>query len=93
MVKALRQLGDKLGDDHDLDVLRQRLTDPENPVGAPAMTDLVLQVIEAKQSRLRAKCRQTWSEALADKPKTFLRRLERHYRAWYVLPAGEPLAA
>jgi len=93
MVKALRQLGDRLGDAHDLDVLRERLSDPAHPLALPAMTALVLQVIEAKQLRLRGKCQQIWAESLDDKPKGFLRRLERHYRARYGAPTGQPLAA
>jgi CHAD domain-containing protein len=99
MIKSLRDLGDKLGEDHDLFILRQCLSAPSpasrpsSLLSAPATIALVQQVIDAKSHRLRARCRQMWPGVLDGKPKSFLRRLEGRCRAWYSSPAGAPVAA
>jgi CHAD domain-containing protein len=80
----LGQLGELLGDDHDLWVLRDRLTAPGG-VGAELAVDLqpVVDAIDARRRRLQARALAIGARVYAEKPGAFARR----HRAYLTAPA------
>ena len=70
----LAQLGDQLGEDHDLAVLQ-----------AAASASPALQArIAARHAELRAAALATGRRVYAEKPRAFLRRMRAYWRAWRI---------
>jgi CHAD domain-containing protein len=69
------ELSDRLGDDHDLAVLLQWARDHAEP--APELVEAA----ERRRSDLQAEALELGARLYADRPKVFLRRLERLYEA------------
>ena len=91
--KDLHWLSDLLGDDHDLGVLRQRLTD--GSLRAATDVDGIAGLIEHRQAELRAEAFTLGERIYAEKPAAFVRRLRRSWRAGRALAtaAGQPQPA
>lgn len=75
--KALKELGDRLGDDHDLVVLRQRLARAED--GAP--TDVIAR-IDARRERILDEALPIAERVFAERPKRYAARLGAWFSAW-----------
>lgn len=91
--KDLHRLSDLLGDDHDLGVLRERLTGDASHVAADV--DGIVGLIEHRQAELRAEAFHLGSRIYAEKPGAFVRRMRRSWRAGRALraAAGQPQPA
>ena len=78
----LATLGELLGDDHDLWVLRDQLTAPGG-VGAGLAVDLapVIAAIDARRARLQAEALAIGARVYAEKPGAFARRHRAYLRA------------
>jgi CHAD domain-containing protein len=78
----LSRLGELLGDDHDLAVLRDQLTAPGG-VGAGLAVDLepVLAVIDARRAELQAEALAIGTRVYAEKPGAFARRHRAYLKA------------
>jgi CHAD domain-containing protein len=76
--KALKQLSDRLGQDHDLSVLRDQLSQEPARFGVGAETALA--PITARQRALRFASQKLAGQLYAVKPRTFERRLRRHWK-------------
>ena len=74
-------LADALGQDHDLAVLRTVL-EAEAPTSAGQPSPL-LQAIEADRSDLQRCARTLGARIFAEKPKAFVARLARYWKAWH----------
>lgn len=94
MLKAqaseLDDLGELLGDDHDLAVLREQLVAPDG-VGAGLVVDLepVVGAIDAQRARLQAQAVAIGTRVYAEKPKAFA---DRHRAYLKVARQSGPLA-
>lgn len=81
LVENLKFLGDQLGDDHDLDLLKQFLVDQcdeGDPEGA-ALNKL----IAARQKKLRASALKLGAQLYAESPAAFCRRLGAEWNDWH----------
>jgi len=73
MVEQLDQLGDALGDDHDLAVLVEQLGDDQ---------DRVVDLARAQQAELRQRAFRQGATVYAEKPAAFRRRIERYWETF-----------
>ena len=74
------RLADLLGDDHDLAVLRSTLVELDGQI--PRDLDPVLGLIEHRRAQLQTEAMFLGERLYAEKPKAFVRRLRRYWRAW-----------
>jgi CHAD domain-containing protein len=81
MVRQAHQLSDYLGDDHDLAVLRVRLSRMNGRAPRTALRSVVRRIGRAR-SDLRAKALEVGERVYAEKPRRFSKRLEDLWRAW-----------
>ena len=88
--KDLHRLADLLGDGHDLSVLRRRLTEDPPPVAADV--DAILGLIDHRQAELEGEALAIGARVYAEKPKAFLRRMRKSWRAGRAVNdrAGQP---
>ncbi len=82
LVEATDELGDRLGEDHDLGVLADtvRALAREGADGGAGETALTL--VENRRAELRAEVWSLGRRVYADKPKPFVRRMHILYRTW-----------
>jgi CHAD domain-containing protein len=77
------RLSELLGDDHDLAVLRERLTTDELfTTGLPADLGPLIDVIDARREELLDEARLVGRRLYAEKPKAFTERMRRYWSAW-----------
>lgn len=79
LADEFHHLADYLGDEHDLAVLRDRVT-------APGMSETAASALKAlidrRREELQDKAFSLGERLYADKPKKFVRRLTKHWSAW-----------
>jgi CHAD domain-containing protein len=73
------RLADLLGDDHDLGVLRQVLT--EDQVDAPVDLDALIALIDHRRTELQTEAIELGRRVYAEKPKAFRRRMRACWKA------------
>lgn len=78
-VKDVHRLGDLLGDDHDLGVLRAALTGGAAPV--PVDLDAVIELIDHRRGELQAEALRLGARVYAEKPGAFVRRMRTYWAA------------
>jgi CHAD domain-containing protein len=76
------RLADALGDDHDLAVLREVLTDPARGIGADASAGPILTLIDDRRAELRQDAIRLGRLVYRDRPKVFVKRIGAYWRAW-----------
>jgi CHAD domain-containing protein len=77
--KEADQLGELLGDDHDLGVLRRALVGPAGEV--PVDVGALLAIIDHRRSELQAEAMRSGERLYAEKPKAFVRRIHRLWQS------------
>lgn len=77
--KELDRLSDLLGDDHDLALLRQALTQGSTPVAVDL--DAVVNLIDHRRSELQTEATRIGERLYAETPKAFRRRMRRSWKA------------
>lgn len=77
--KDAHQLADLLGDDHDLGVLRAAVAEDRWPPTVDL--DGLLRLIDLRRSQLQAEAIAIGDRVYAEKPRAFVRRVRRHWRA------------
>ncbi len=88
--KDAHRLADLLGDDHDLSVLRDELT--ERPMPVPADVDAVVKLLDLRREELQTEAIHLGERVYAESPKAFQRRMKRWWSAGRAL-AFEPVEA
>jgi CHAD domain-containing protein len=78
--KEAHHLSELLGDDHDLWVLRDTLTSMSGEI--PADLEPLLGVIDHRRGQLHKEAFLLGQRLYAERPKAFLRRLHRYWKAW-----------
>ena len=86
----LDELGELLGDDHDLDVLTTLLRDHPDAAPPSVDTDRILELITTRRDELQAQAFRLGRRIYAEKPKAFQRRLRGYVRAARVEPGTTP---
>ena len=77
-----KKLSDYLGDDHDLAVLRAKITTHANQFPGPTGPRALLALIDRCQDRLRARAFFVGRRIYDDPPAAFTARFERYWRRW-----------
>ena len=80
--KALHDLTDLLGDDHDLVDLRRALTSSPRLTRGAAKVESLLELIDRRRSHLQAEARPLGARIYGEKPRGFSARLESYWDAW-----------
>jgi CHAD domain-containing protein len=79
---GVKQLEQKLGDDHNLVVLRDTVVRHPEEFGSEEDREALLTLIGVYQHELRTEARTLGERIYGEKPKRLVRRLERYWRAW-----------
>jgi hypothetical protein len=79
---AASDLGDLLGDHHDLAVLRTTVAVAPGDFGKPADIEVLLGLIEQRQAVLAAEAFALGDRLLAEPPKALARRWKAYWRTW-----------
>jgi len=74
-------LSDRLGDDHDLAVLRHLLTTFPEPLGTDGQA--LLPLIDRRREELRQEARAIGERVYRDSPRDFIRRVSAYWHLWY----------
>ena len=80
--EGVKQLEQKLGDDHNLVVLRDTVVSDPEKFGSQEDREALLTLIEAYQHELRTEARPLGERIYGEKPGRVVRRLERYWQAW-----------
>jgi CHAD domain-containing protein len=81
---AARVLGDRLGDDHDLVVLRRTLLADPEAFGSARDLQMVTGLIDRRRAQLLAEARSLGERLFAEKPSRLRARYRCYWRAWKV---------
>ena len=82
MIKVLEELGEYLGDDHDLHMLKQATIRKLIPNGREDETGRLIEQIDARRRELQVAALTLGSGFYAAKPSTFSDELHRYWKAW-----------
>jgi CHAD domain-containing protein len=82
MIRELERLGDYLGDDHDLVILRQSLEEQHGDAGRSRELEILHGLIDERQRELRAAVLRLGRRFYGGKPSVFCERLARYWRSW-----------
>ncbi len=86
--RALAELAELLGDDHDLGELRGVLRALPPSLAADLRVDRLLQLVDQRERELRAEARHIGRRIYAERPKHLVRRFGGYFRAWKAHPAA-----
>ncbi len=78
----VKRLSDRLGEDHDLAVLREILVSEEARFGSPQDHIVLLSLIDNRRKELQAWAHPLGRRLYAEEPKRYARRLGRCWKAW-----------
>jgi CHAD domain-containing protein len=81
-IKRLRNLGDQLGVDHDLSVLKRVLIASPEKYGGTDAVEKVVACLDEQSAMLREECESSGKKLFSEKPRKFARKLERHWKDW-----------
>jgi len=76
------KLSDCLGDEHDLTVLAEAVTEKRDLIRDEPSLSALLALIAKRQSELRERALLRGARLLADEPKAFARRFEKYWKQW-----------
>jgi CHAD domain-containing protein len=82
LADQMHKLSDYLGDDHDLAVLREKVTAHADQFPGPGGPGALLAVIDRSQDRLRARAFFLGRRIYEDSPAAFSNRFGRYWRRW-----------
>jgi hypothetical protein len=79
---AAEDLEGKLGDDHNLAVMRDAIRKEPNAFGKEEDATAFLKIVDDRQKKLRSDCRTLAGRLYSEKPKFWRRRIELCWTAW-----------
>lgn len=83
---ALKDVESWIGDDHNLVLLRQRLTAEPQSFGGEKSAELVIALIDKEQKRLRDNAESIARRIYQEKPRNLVRRLRQLWKEWQAEP-------
>jgi CHAD domain-containing protein len=89
LIEELDELGERLGQDHDLTVLRQMVCGQMDRPVRPTTLQALVELIQARQGELRSQAQGTGRRIYAERPRDFMRRLRAYWRAWGAEEGGD----
>jgi CHAD domain-containing protein len=78
-----KEMGDLLGDDHDLAVLRGLLTETDGDERPTAKTSSIAELIDRRREKLQSKAIAKGELLYRERPKQFARRLKAYWQKWH----------
>ncbi|TIN69559.1 MAG: CHAD domain-containing protein, partial [Mesorhizobium sp.] len=91
--KAVDELGERLGDLHDVLVMRALLEADDQPLGLPEDTKLLGKLLKRSEKQLKKSCLAEAAELFGDNPKRSTRKLARKARDDLAAPPEEAAAS
>jgi len=82
LAQELHTLSDHLGDDHDLAVLRSKLTANGSPLKSQSVRQAMLASLDRERSTLQRKALRIGSRIYQERPASFCSRLRQYWRDW-----------
>jgi hypothetical protein len=82
LAREADRMGELLGDDHDLTLLKQTLTADREQFGDAEATEVLLALIEHRQTDLRKQALLLAERFFEESAADFARRLKGYWRAW-----------
>ena len=82
MLARLRRLQEKLGDDHDLAVVERLLGQAPDTFGGAGQVECVVHYLRQRSRKLRHASEPLGQAILREKPRSFARKLARHWKRW-----------
>jgi hypothetical protein len=76
------RMSDLLGDDHDLAVLRERLTREGEPLGDEGDREVLLALIDRRRAELLEETLHLGERFFLDQPREFAREVKGYWKAW-----------
>ena len=76
------RMGELLGDDHDLAVLRQMLSDDPDRFGEEGDREMLLALIDRRRTELEQEAMLLGGRFFQDRPRPFARRLKSYWKTW-----------
>lgn len=76
------RLADVLGDDHDLAVLKQFLSDPALPIHDRSALESILSLIDRRRAGLQQEAFDLGWKLYSEKPRAFVQRMGAYWNAW-----------
>ena len=76
------KMGELLGDDHDLAVLHQMLTDHDTPIAEADEAEVLLALIDRRRAELEQDALLLARRFFQDRPREFARRLKGYWKTW-----------
>ena len=76
------RLADDLGDDHDLAVLKQFLSDPALPLRDRSALEAILPLIDRRRAELQQEAFDLGWKLYSEKPRAFVKRMGAYWNAW-----------
>jgi CHAD domain-containing protein len=92
MTDEADRMGDLLGDDHDLAVLRHVLTDDTDRFGDEEDREVLLALIDRRRAELEREALPLGGRFFQDRPRPFRRRLKGYWKTWRRATTAEPAA-
>jgi CHAD domain-containing protein len=90
LAEQAAHLGELLGEDHDLAVLRQTLTNDPTRFGDEKTLETLFALIDHRRAELEEEAMLLGARLFQDAPKAFGRRLKGYWAAWHELGPPEP---
>jgi CHAD domain-containing protein len=90
LANQAHELGDVLGDDHDLAVLRDMLTEDPDRFGDAATIETLLALTDRRRDELQKTALPLGRRLYSEKPQDFVDRLAAYWRAWRSEAAAHP---
>lgn len=81
--RSLKRLSDRLGDDHDLTVMRAIVLEHTNAFSDARDLRDTLSLVERRRTQFRAQAHVLGRRVFAEKPACFRRRLAQYWEAWH----------
>ncbi|TIP26274.1 MAG: CHAD domain-containing protein [Mesorhizobium sp.] len=91
--KAVDELGEKLGELHDVFVLRNLLDGGDRPLGSPQETRLLSKLLKRSEKSLKKTCLAAAADLFGDRPRRSTKKLARKARADLVAAPHEDASA
>jgi CHAD domain-containing protein len=91
LVEQVDRMGQLLGDDHDLVVLRQKLASDPDRFGGASTVETLVALMDRRRTELQHEAKLLGERLLTEPPKEFAGRIKAYWKAWCTESAEPPL--
>jgi hypothetical protein len=82
MACRVHELTQLLGDEHDLAILRETVSAEPESFGGPSALESLLPLLERRRGQLQRDAIAVQRQVFEEKPKAFIRRIDRYWKSW-----------